>query len=183
MIKPIILGILSLLVISTALTLDTHAEAQTLYSYHTQPYYGTDVTNLPINTVYQYDQNQDPDNPSYAYFQVEMVNGQPHLFEGNDYAGQGEISWVDLLDPDQGGFTNEQLGFSQSTQQDTPPPTKTNYGIFPVSTLSTILSTLIAVISDNVIIIIGVLALAVGIVFVMNWFKNQTKTKRLTGGT
>lgn len=49
------------------------------------------------------------------------------------------------------------------------------YTIFPASTLQTITTTLFAVIASNIVVIIGVLALAVGVTFVTRHFHKSTK--------
>lgn len=49
-----------------------------------------------------------------------------------------------------------------------------DYTILPANTLTTMVTQLFAVIADNVLVIVGVVALAVGIRFVTRWFSKAT---------
>lgn len=50
-----------------------------------------------------------------------------------------------------------------------------DYAVFPTDTLATITSTLFQVIADNIGIVIGVLALGIGVTFVVRHFSKSTK--------
>jgi len=50
-----------------------------------------------------------------------------------------------------------------------------DYTVFPTTTLSTITTTLFQVIADNITVVIGVVALGVGVAFVMRWFNKSHK--------
>lgn len=49
------------------------------------------------------------------------------------------------------------------------------YKIFPDDTLATITTTLFSVIADNIVVIVSVIALGVGVVFVVRHFSKATK--------
>lgn len=47
--------------------------------------------------------------------------------------------------------------------------------IFPATTVADLTAGLTSTISENIVVIVGVVALAVGIVFVTRWFNKSTK--------
>lgn len=50
-----------------------------------------------------------------------------------------------------------------------------DYAVFPTDTLATITTTLFQVIADNVTVLVAIVALAIGVVFVMRWFNKSHK--------